>query len=55
MHRKRNDSVIADLFQGQFMSTVYCPQCESVCSSHGTVGCRVAIHSYLSYIDVRYI
>eukprot|EP00123_Amoebidium_parasiticum_P006322 comp17299_c0_seq1/m.16441 comp17299_c0_seq1/g.16441 ORF comp17299_c0_seq1/g.16441 comp17299_c0_seq1/m.16441 type:complete len:906 (-) comp17299_c0_seq1:89-2806(-) len=26
-HRKRNDSVIVDLFQGQFKSTLVCPTC----------------------------
>ncbi|XP_062520293.1 ubiquitin carboxyl-terminal hydrolase 15-like [Corticium candelabrum] len=27
-HRKRNDSVIVDLIQGQFKSTVLCPKCQ---------------------------
>ena len=26
-HKKRNDSVIVDLFHGQFKSTVVCPSC----------------------------
>ncbi|XP_062509937.1 ubiquitin carboxyl-terminal hydrolase 19-like isoform X2 [Corticium candelabrum] len=30
MHKKRNDSIISDLFQGQFKSTVCCPQCQNV-------------------------
>lgn len=32
MHKKRNDSIISDLFQGQFKSTVCCPQCQNVCT-----------------------
>ncbi|RKP20018.1 cysteine proteinase, partial [Rozella allomycis CSF55] len=27
LHKKRNDSIIVDLFQGQFKSTLVCPQC----------------------------
>lgn len=27
---KRNDSVIVDLFQGQYQSTLVCPECEKV-------------------------
>ncbi|KAJ1817558.1 hypothetical protein LPJ56_004039, partial [Coemansia sp. RSA 2599] len=27
IHRRRNDSVVVDLFQGQFRSTLVCPQC----------------------------
>lgn len=27
---KRNDSVIVDLFQGQYKSTLVCPECEKV-------------------------
>ncbi|CED82890.1 Ubiquitin C-terminal hydrolase [Phaffia rhodozyma] len=29
-YKKRNDSVIVDLFQGQYKSTVKCPQCDKV-------------------------
>lgn len=29
-HKKRNDSIIVDKFQGQLKSTLVCPQCESV-------------------------
>jgi len=29
-HQKRNKSVIVDLFQGQFKSTVICPNCDKV-------------------------
>ena len=29
-HRKRNDSVIVDLFQGQFKSRFVCPECQNV-------------------------
>ncbi|KAJ2718688.1 hypothetical protein GGI07_005642 [Coemansia sp. Benny D115] len=28
LHLKRNDSVIVDMFQGQFRSTLVCPECE---------------------------
>ena len=30
-YKKRNDSVIVDLFQGQYKSTLVCPECEKVC------------------------
>jgi hypothetical protein len=30
VHRRRNDSVICDLFQGQFKSIVCCPKCQHV-------------------------
>ena len=29
-YMKRNDSVIVDLFQGQYQSTLVCPECEKV-------------------------
>ena len=29
-YMKRNDSVIVDLFQGQYKSTLVCPECEKV-------------------------
>lgn len=29
-YRKRNDSIIIDLFHGQIKSTVVCPDCEKV-------------------------
>lgn len=32
-YRKRNDSVIVDLFQGQYRSTLVCPECQKVCNS----------------------
>lgn len=31
-YKKRNDSVIVDLFQGQYRSTLICPECKKVCS-----------------------
>jgi ubiquitin carboxyl-terminal hydrolase 4/11 len=30
-YKKRNDSVIVDLFQGQLQSTLVCPECHKVC------------------------
>ena len=30
-YMKRNDSVIVDLFQGQYQSTLVCPECSKVC------------------------
>jgi ubiquitin carboxyl-terminal hydrolase 4/11/15 len=30
-YKKRNDSVIVDLFQGQYKSTLVCPECNKVC------------------------
>ena len=33
LFKKRNDSVIVDLFQGMYRSTVVCPDCSKVCSS----------------------
>jgi ubiquitin carboxyl-terminal hydrolase 4/11/15 len=30
VHKKRNDSIIVDLFQGQYKSTVTCPDCDRV-------------------------
>lgn len=32
-YRSRNDSVIVDLFQGQYRSTVVCPDCDKVSAS----------------------
>ena len=32
-YKKRNDSVIVDLFQGQYRSTLVCPECKKVCFS----------------------
>jgi ubiquitin carboxyl-terminal hydrolase 4/11 len=29
-YKRRNDSVIVDLFQGQYKSTLVCPECEKV-------------------------
>jgi len=29
-HKKRNDSIISDIFQGQFKSRVTCPECPKV-------------------------
>lgn len=31
-HKLRNHSIIAHLFQGQFKSTLHCPDCDKVCS-----------------------
>lgn len=31
MYKRRNDSVIVDLFQGQYKSTLICPECQKVC------------------------
>jgi ubiquitin carboxyl-terminal hydrolase 4/11/15 len=31
----RNDSVIVDLFQGQYQSTLVCPECHKVCRVAG--------------------
>jgi len=33
-YMKRNDSVIVDLFQGQYKSTLICPECEKVSRLH---------------------
>jgi ubiquitin carboxyl-terminal hydrolase 4/11 len=30
-YKRRNDSVIVDLFQGQYQSTLVCPECKKVC------------------------
>jgi len=30
-YKLRNDSVIVDLFQGQYQSTLICPECQKVC------------------------
>ncbi|KAG0273876.1 CSN-associated deubiquitinating enzyme Ubp12 [Linnemannia exigua] len=30
IHKARNDSIIVDLFQGQYKSTLVCPECEKV-------------------------
>lgn len=30
-YMKRNDSVIVDLFQGQYQSTLVCPECKKAC------------------------
>lgn len=37
-YMQRNDSVIVDLFQGQYQSTLVCPECQKVCwrfNNHG--------------------
>lgn len=31
VYKMRNDSVIVDLFQGQYKSTLVCPSCDKVC------------------------
>lgn len=31
-YMQRNDSVIVDLFQGQYQSTLVCPECQKVCA-----------------------
>lgn len=36
-YRSRNDSVIVDLFQGQYRSTVVCPDCDKVRSESDTL------------------
>lgn len=36
---KRNDSVIVDLFQGQYKSTLVCPECEKVRARQIVAGC----------------
>ena len=33
-YMKRNDSVIVDLFQGQYRSTLVCPECQKVRQNH---------------------
>ena len=30
IHKARNDSIIVDLFQGQYKSTLVCPECNKV-------------------------
>jgi ubiquitin carboxyl-terminal hydrolase 4/11/15 len=30
IHKARNDSIIVDLFQGQYKSTLVCPECDKV-------------------------
>lgn len=41
-YRSRNDSVIVDLFQGQYRSTVVCPDCDKVsCSLSSTMRARI--------------
>ena len=30
IHKARNDSIIVDLFQGQYKSTLVCPECSKV-------------------------
>ena len=32
-HKARNDSIIVDLFQGQFKSRLICQACQKVCTS----------------------
>ena len=39
-YMKRNDSVIVDLFQGQYMSTLVCPQCNKVYAFTSFSFCR---------------
>lgn len=31
-HKMRNDSVVVDLFQGQYKSKLVCPVCDKVCA-----------------------
>jgi ubiquitin carboxyl-terminal hydrolase 4/11/15 len=35
-YMKRNDSIIVDLFQGQYQSTLVCPECQKVCDTAST-------------------
>jgi hypothetical protein len=41
-HHRRNDSIIVDLFQGQFRSQVTCPDCQKVrwCDARDAICCR---------------
>lgn len=32
-YKKRNDSIVVDLFQGQFKNSIVCPQCQHVSGS----------------------
>ena len=38
-HMKRNDSVVVDLFQGQYKSTLVCPECKKVITAKKTARC----------------
>ena len=40
---KRNDSVIVDLFQGQYKSTLVCPECSKVRNRHILVECKLIL------------
>jgi ubiquitin C-terminal hydrolase len=41
LYRRRNDSVIVDLFQGQYKSTLICPDCNKVKRFHFTIMMRL--------------
>lgn len=52
LHKARNDSVIVDLFQGQYKSTLVCPECQKVCwptliCNNSTCHPHLGIHSVL--------
>lgn len=51
-YRSRNDSVIVDLFQGQYRSTVVCPDCDKVSlqfpSLSSPFSSRLRFHSQVS-------
>lgn len=48
-YKRRNDSVIVDLFQGQLKSKLTCPVCNKVCTVHSSV------QSHLFYVHVPVI
>lgn len=49
----RNDSVIVDLFQGQYKSTLICPECEKVSQTVGGVLCISLCSWKLGFDHIR--
>ena len=55
-YRSRNDSVIVDLFQGQYRSTVVCPECDKVSAADAMLfedpSSRLLVHRCLSLLTL---
>lgn len=52
-HKARNDSIIVDLFQGQFKSKLICNQCNKV--NKKKKGCVLYIYFIMSCISIHFL
>lgn len=52
-YRSRNDSVIVDLFQGQYRSTVVCPECDKVSRETSMVSWEILI-GFVAQVSITF-